>query len=139
MIIPAVAAVAALQGGWVWSLYGGADPVVLAEEVPDTTQLRTTMECDRGSGVVRVSLYGAADPNGETPGFVTIRSARAEATSQMETARDHVSFSLRTDHPVFAGLAVSGEASIEGLGATRAIAPGGEALPTLRRFAALCG
>ena len=42
---------------WTWTLYENTGTVVLAHEVPDTAQLRATLECEPGSGAVEVVLY----------------------------------------------------------------------------------
>ena len=46
------------EAAWTWTLYAEAAPVVLANEVPDTASLRTTLECDPGSSIARVTVYG---------------------------------------------------------------------------------
>ncbi|HWW12752.1 MAG TPA: hypothetical protein VN018_09555, partial [Brevundimonas sp.] len=51
------AAAAPSEAAWTWTLYSDT-PVVLANEVPDTANLRTTLECDPGSSVARLTLYG---------------------------------------------------------------------------------
>ena len=60
------------RGGWTWSLYGGDEggTVVLANEIPDTPQLRATLECDPGSGAARISVF---DAEGAASGYVSIR------------------------------------------------------------------
>lgn len=119
---------------WVWTLYADAEPVVLAEEIADTDRLRATLECRPGSGAVTVSLYEAGSAQ---PGFVTIRSGNASATSAAEVADGHASFALRTDHPVFAALIGGRRATIGGLGADRTLDL--SAATERRRFAMLCG
>jgi hypothetical protein len=81
--LPMLMMVATLQGGWTWTLYGGEGPLVLANEVPDTPQLRTVLECEPGSGIARVDLYG----DGLSAGFATVTSgmATATATATMDT------------------------------------------------------
>ncbi len=128
---------------WTWSLYADGDPVVLAEEVPDTPRLRTTLECARGSGVVEISLHDPARPAAEgdsgAPGFVTVSAGGAAATSELATWRQRQSFTLRTDHPVFARFLGEGRLSIQGLGRERRIDAGAEGMPELRQFVTLCG
>ena len=98
-------------GGWTWTLYADADPVVLAHEIPDTPRLKTTLECARGSGVVEVTLYrepaALAQGDAGAPGFVTLSARGAAATSELTARAERLSFSMRTDHPVFAGFAVA--------------------------------
>ena len=133
----------AAEPGWTWSLYADADPVVLAEEIPDTPRLRTTFECERGSGVVEATLYREAATPAEgdagAPGFVTLSARGAAATSELTARSERLSFSLRTDHPVFAGFAAEGRLSVQGLGRPHRIEVGEEARAGLRRFVALCG
>lgn len=148
-MIPTIALMAMLQTAtaadapWTWSLYDGADPVVLAEEIPDTPRLRTTLQCERASGVVEVTLYRAATARAQgdagAPGFVTLSAGGAAATSELTAEPDRLRFSVRTDHPVFAGFAADGGLTVDGLGRTRRIAAGVEGLPALRRFVGLCG
>lgn len=97
---------------WTWTLYDSGDGslVVLANEIPDTANLRATLECQAGTGAVRVSVFGA---DGASPGFVTLRSGEARAASQGETADEagvpRLTASMRLEHPVFAAFAESGE------------------------------
>ena len=56
--------------GWVWSYYDSSGMAVLAREVPDTERLSAVLECEPGSGVARITVYG---PSAST------RSASAEA------------------------------------------------------------
>lgn len=146
MILTTVMALAAVQPAeprWTWSLYADADPVVLAEEIPDTPRLRTTLECERGSGVVEVTLYRdtpvVAEGDAGTPGFVTVSARGAAATSELTARGERLSFSVRTDHPVFAGFAAEGRLSVEGLGEPQSVRLGAAAQPGLRRFVTLCG
>ena len=44
--------VAPATPAWTWTLYDD-NPLVLANEVPDTARLRSTFECEPGSSVVR--------------------------------------------------------------------------------------
>ena len=46
------------EPAWTWTLYADEARVALANEVPDTPNLRFTLECDPASGVARVTFYG---------------------------------------------------------------------------------
>lgn len=128
------AAVIALQGGWTWTLYEDASPVVLAHELPDTPRLKTVLECLPGSGIARVDLFG---PN-SGPGIATIVSGPASATGQSEATGRHRSIALRTDHPVFSQFVVSGALDVAVAGQHQALAVDPGHLAKLRRFAELC-
>ena len=54
------AAPAASTEAWTWTLYQGDGPTVLANEIPDTPRLKSTLECANGTGVARVTLYNSA-------------------------------------------------------------------------------
>lgn len=133
-LFASLAAAIVLQGGWTWTLYEGGGPLVLAHEVPDTPQLKSTLECQPGSGVARLSLYD--DPI--RVGFATLTSGGASATAQASAEADHQTLALRTDHPVFGQFILTGALDIAVGGARRAVAvpPGHRA--KLRRFAELC-
>lgn len=112
-------ALAAIQPGgaerWTWTLYesGERGPVVLANEVPDTANLRATLECEPGSGAAHVAVYGI---EGAGTGYVSIQSGDARAASQGETAEEagveRLTASLRLEHPVFAAFAETGRLSL---------------------------
>ncbi|MFN3537900.1 MAG: hypothetical protein ACK4Y4_10670 [Brevundimonas sp.] len=92
------------QSRWTWTLYGAdsGGHVVLANEIPDTTNLRATLECNTGDGAVLVSVFGR---EGANAGYVSIRSGQASTTSQGELAQDagatRLTASMRIEHPVF--------------------------------------
>lgn len=130
-----LAMVAAIQGGWTWTLYEGAGPLVLAHEIPDTPQLRATLECTPGTGVARIDLYGPA----EGSGIATLTSGAASATAESEAQGDHRSVALRTDHPVFGQFVVSGALDVTVAGRRQPLAVEAAHLAKLRRFAELCG
>ena len=44
------------EAAWTWTLYADEARVALAHEVPDTANLRFTLECDPASGVARVTF-----------------------------------------------------------------------------------
>jgi hypothetical protein len=122
---------------WTWTLYEGEGPVVLANEVPDTPQLRTTLECAPGSGVARVSVYGAS----LGAGIATVTSGKgpAQAQTEAQAGRDgKVSLALRTDHPVFGQFVASGDLSIAVGDQHQDVAVEQPHLAKLRRFADVC-
>ncbi|MBU1347265.1 MAG: hypothetical protein KKA16_09980 [Alphaproteobacteria bacterium] len=136
MIFPAMmAAIALMQGGWTWTLYED-DPLVLANEIPDTPQLRAVLECEPGSGVARVDLY---DPRPGSAGIATIISGSATATGESEVAADHRSVALRTDHPVFGQFVLTGGLDVAVGDRTQALKVETAHLAKLQRFAELCG
>jgi len=100
---------------WTWTLYESGDgaPVVLANEIPDTANLRATLECEPGSGAARVAVYGV---EGASSGYVAIHSGDTRAASQGETTEEagveRLTASLRLEHPVFAAFAETGRLSL---------------------------
>jgi hypothetical protein len=130
-----VAAVAALQTGWTWTLYDEDSPVVLAHEVPDSPQLKAVLECIPGSGVARVDLYGP-DP---VAGMATLVSGTASATTESEATGEQRSITLRTDHPVFGQFVVTGALDVAVAGRHQAVAVPASHRAKLVRFAELCG
>lgn len=123
------------DAAWTWTLYADDAPVVLANEVPDTPSLRTTMECDPGSSVARLTLYQAEG----LAGMGRIASGEARAVTQVETARGGVSrLALRTDHPVFTAFAGSGALTISVGGTRQSVEIPAAHLAKLRRFVELC-
>ncbi|MFT4956094.1 MAG: hypothetical protein ACI8U3_002494 [Brevundimonas sp.] len=100
---------------WTWTLYESGDgaPVVLANEIPDTANLRATLECEPGVGAARVAVYGV---EGASSGYVSFQSGDARAAAQGETAEeagiDRLTASLRLEHPVFAAFAETGRLSL---------------------------
>lgn len=121
---------------WTWSLYETGGPLVLANEIPDTPQLRSTLECSPGSGIARVSIFGP--PIG--PGFVRVTAGEATATTQADASkRDQTQVTLRTDHPVFTQFVATGGLNLVAGEQSRAIAVERGHRSKLRRFAGLCG
>ena len=123
------------ETAWTWTLYSDAEPVVLAHEVPDTANLRTTLECDPGSSVARVTLYGGAALTGMARVTAGESSAVAEAASLRAGA---TRLALRTDHPVFAAFTVDGRMAIVVGDERRPVEIPTAHLAKLRRFAELC-
>lgn len=123
------------EAAWTWTLYGDDTPMVLANEVPDTAWLRTTLECDPGSSVARLTLY---DGRGE-PGMARVTAGEATAVAEAEAARGGgVRLALRTDHPVFAAFSASGRLGVAVGDQRRAVDVPNAHLAKLRRFAELC-
>ncbi|WP_396592667.1 hypothetical protein [Brevundimonas sp. R86498] len=133
--ITLAAVVVALQAGWTWTLYEEASPVVLANEIPDTPRLKTVLECQPGSGVARLDLFG---PNAG-PGIATIVSGPASATGQSDASETQRSIALRTDHPVFGQFVQTGALDVAVAGRHQIVTVETDHLAKLRRFAELCG
>lgn len=128
------AAAAPPETAWTWTLYADT-PVVLANEVPDTANLRTTLECDPGSSVARLTLYGG-EPGA---GMARVTAGDASAVAQSEAARGvGIKLALRTDHPVFTAFGVSGRLGVAVGEQRRTIEVPTAHLAKLRRFAELC-
>lgn len=120
---------------WTWTLYDGEGPLVLAEEVPDTPNLRTTLECEAGGGRVTFTLYEATTPGG----YATARAGELSTTAQILPSRgDKAEVVLRTDLPVFAAFASSGEMTLALGDQERRVSVGRPHLAKLRRFAERC-
>lgn len=120
---------------WTWTLYEGEGPVVLAHEAPDTPQLKSTFECDPGSGVARVAVYGG-DLSG---GFATVTAGSSSAATLAEAGRGKLSFALRTDHPVFGQFVAAGVLTVSSGARSQTVTVERAHLTRLRRFAELCG
>ncbi|MGV8928359.1 MAG: hypothetical protein ACOH1E_01280 [Brevundimonas sp.] len=135
-VIAALAAQSAPPGPvWTWTLYADTTPVVLANEVPDTARLRATLECDPGTSVARLTLYGGA----AMAGMARITAGEASAVAEAAIAPAGASkLALRTDHPVFAAFTVNGRLSITVGELQRPVEVPGAHLAKLRRFAELC-
>jgi len=136
MFLTVIAASLAVQAAdWTWTLYEGDGPLVLANEIVDTPQLRTTLECAPGSGVARLSLYDSD----LAAGFATLAAGAATATTQAETGRGgRISIALRTDHPAFTGFVVGGALTVTVGEATETVEVPAPHLARLQRFAQLC-
>lgn len=129
-----MAATALLQSGWTWTLYEGDGPVVLANEVPDTPQLKATLQCQPGTGVAHVDLYG-----GEVvSGFATLTSGGASATAQTANSADRTAVVVRTDHPVFGQFILTGSLDVSVSGQHQVVGIETVHRAKLRRFAELC-
>ncbi|TPW02760.1 MAG: hypothetical protein FD125_1912 [bacterium] len=123
------------ESAWTWTLYSDAEPVVLAHEVPDTANLRTTLECDPGASVARLTLYGGPP----LAGMARVTAGEAYAVAEAATVRAGATrLALRTDHPVFAAFTVDGRLAIVVGEQRRPIEIPAAHLAKLRRFAELC-
>ena len=123
------------ESAWTWTLYSEAARVVLANEVPDTANLRATLECDPGTGVARLTLYGGAP----LTGLARVSAGGSTGVAEAEAGRGDASrLSLRTDHPAFAAFGVDGELSVAAGDQRRTVQVPAAHLAKLRRFAELC-
>lgn len=120
--------------GWTWTLYSGAGPLVLANEIPDTPRLRTTLECAPGSSIVRLTLYDA--PPAE--GIATVTSGAAVTNTEVRIRRGRLQAMLRADHPVFAAFMADGRLEVTVGEQSSAVEIDRANLSKLRRFAELC-
>lgn len=128
------AQVAQPPAAWTWTLYADTAPVVLANEIPDTASLRITLECEPGSSVARVTLYGAA-----LTGMARITAGDAVAMAEAAAGRgESTRLSLRTDHPAFAAFAADGEMKVIVADHRRPVEVPPVHLAKLRRFTELC-
>lgn len=141
MILAAMIAALSLQGrttaapAWTWALYEG-DTLTLANEIPDTPRLRTTFECEPGSSVAKLTLYGGAP---SANGMAQVSAGQSNATVAVsDGARGSGVLAVRTDHPVFAAFTSSGQLTVRAadVGVTVVVEP--DHLAKLRRFAELC-
>ena len=131
----ALQATPAPEAGWTWTLYADTAPVVLANEIPDTPSLRSTLECEPGSSVARLTLYQTSAMTGMT----RIAAGTSTAMTQSEAGRaGSVKVALRTDHPVFAAFAREGSLSMSAGETRRTLEIPQAHLAKLRRFAELC-
>lgn len=132
---PQNAAAAPSEAAWTWTLYGDDTPVVLANEVPDTANLRTTLECDPGTSVARLTLYGGE----AATGMARVTAGEAAAVAEAQTARGGgLKLALRTDHPVFTAFGATGRLAVAVGEQRRAVEVPAAHLAKLRRFAELC-
>lgn len=134
----ALALQSAAAEGWTWTLYEGEGPLVLAHEIPDTPQLRGTLECEPGSGAARISAYGG----GPGAAFASLSSGGASASAEVQPTRGsapRVAVMLPTAHPVFAAFIETGSLTIRTGDRTQVVAIQRPHLSKLRRFAELCG
>ena len=120
---------------WTWTLYEGSGPVVLANERPDTPDLRSTLECVAGSGETRVAVYEATP----IPGAALLESGGVVATVEAKATADGATAApVRIDAPVFMRFAATGSMAFTVGEQRRSIEVGAADLAKLRRFADLC-
>ena len=140
MIVIAAALAAALQAApaeWTWTLYDGSS-VVLANEVPDTPQLRATLECEAGAGVARITAYGA----GPGAAFASVVSGPATASAEVQPTRGNTArtaVTLPVSHPVFAAFIENGTMVIRTGARSDTVTVQRDHLIKLRQFAQMCG
>lgn len=142
LILAAIAALA-MQGqgrttpaaAWTWALYE-RDTLTLANEVPDTGRLRVIFECEPGSSVAKLTLYGGAP---SANGYAQVHAGQSTATVAVTNgARGSGVLAVRTDHPVFAAFTGSGQMTVRASDASVAVVVEADHLAKLRRFAELC-
>ncbi|MFN3876843.1 MAG: hypothetical protein ACK4MH_00540 [Brevundimonas sp.] len=131
----AVAMQAAPTAGWTWSLYEGDGPLVLANEVPDTADLRATLQCQPGSGAVSVAVYG----DDATAGFARITAGGMTATSEARVGRGgKLDTAVPVDHPAFSAFVATGRMTVAVGDDVDTITVERPHLAKLRRFADRC-
>lgn len=123
------------EAAWTWTLYADAAPVVLANEVPDTPNLRSTLECEPGSSVARLTLYQTSGLSG----MIRLSAGDSTAMTESEAGRaGSIKLALRTDHPVFAAFAAQGSLALTAGNSHSNLEIPQAHLAKLRRFAELC-
>lgn len=120
---------------WVWNLYADSNPVVLAQEIPDTPRLKTTLECETGSNRVRIVLY---DSHKLTAGAATLRSGNSNAVAEVSPRTDSILTALPADHPAFVSFTASGALRLEQSSEAMDLVVQQPYLNLLRQFARLC-
>lgn len=132
---PAANATAASERAWTWSLYEDSGTVVLANDIPDTPDLKATLECEGASGAVRLTLYDSA----LTAGYAQIGSGRMMAASEATAGRNGaLNLAIRSEHPVFRGFVRSGRLPIAVNDKDHLVMVPSAYLPKLRQFAEQC-
>ena len=121
------------EPAWTWTLYADEARVALANEVPDTPNLRFTLECDPASGVARVTFYGGS----AQAGMARVTAGEASAVTESTAERGTLKLALRTDHPVFAAFAADGRLTAAVGAQRRAVEVPRPHLAKLRRFTEL--
>ena len=120
--------------GWTWTLYSGDGPLVLANEIPDTPRLHTTLECAPGSSIVRLTLYDAS----AAEGIATVTAGSAVINTEVRAGRGRLQAMLRADHPVFTAFMAGGKLEVTVGEQSSAVEIDRANLSKLRRFAELC-
>ncbi len=138
MVVIAAIAALLMQGprdAWTWTFYQTGPSLTLANEIPDTPQVRATLECAAGSGAATVRLYQF----GQAGEFSQLRAGQASAQGQSDADPDgSLGVALRVDHPVFAAFAGTGRLAVTSGGRGATVVVGRQDLPKLRRFGELC-
>jgi len=94
-----------------------------------------TLECDPGTSVARLTLYGGTTISG----MARVVSGEASAVAETSPGRPGATrLALRTDHPVFAAFTVDGRMTIVFGDQRRPVEIPPPHLAKLRRFAELC-
>jgi hypothetical protein len=119
---------------WTWTLYADNGPLVLANEIPDTPRLRSTLECAPGSSIVRLTLYDAAPAEG----LAVITSGAVSVNAEVQPRRGQFQTMLRADHPVFAAFLANGKLEVAVGEQSSPVEIDRANLSKLRRFAELC-
>lgn len=134
-LIFAVLMTASQTPAWAWTLYEGAGPVVLANERPDTPDLRSTFECVEGSGQARVAIY-EAEPS---PGPAQLESGGlSAAVLAVSTADGGTAAAIRVDSPVFVRFVQTGALTFAFGERNLPIDVSAPDVAKLRRFSDLC-
>ena len=121
--------------GWTWSLYEGEGPMVLANDIPDTANLRATLQCLPGSGAVTVAVYG----ENAASGFARISAGGVTAASEARLGRGgKLETAIPVDHPAFSAFVAEGRMTITVGDDASAITVERPHLAKLRRFADRC-
>lgn len=120
---------------WTWTLYDGDGRLALAEENSSATRLRTTLECDPGSGVTRLTLFDFGAPSGYARFSAGGAGGAAEAAASADGA---LSLTLRIDHPAFVAFLSGGRLDIVAGDRERRVETGRPHLSRLRSFAEQC-
>ncbi|MFN4288681.1 MAG: hypothetical protein ACK4E3_09335 [Brevundimonas sp.] len=109
LTLSGLAHTASAQSGraWVWSVYEDDTAVTLAHEVPDTDRLRVAIQCERGTGLARITHYGALGAG--AMGRLSSGSATHQSEAETRGRRNlRVSMSVRVDNAVFSNFAGTG-------------------------------
>jgi hypothetical protein len=126
---------AAPTAGWTWSLYEGDGPMVLANDIPDTANLRATLQCQPGSGAVSIAVYG----DDATAGFARITAGGMTAASEARVGRGgKLETAIPVDHPAFSAFVADGRMTITVGDDADTITVERPHLAKLRRFADRC-
>lgn len=120
---------------WVWSLYPDGNPVVLAQEIPDTPDLKTTLECEPKGNRVRITLYG---PHRLNSGPASITSGNRSTMGEITVHPDSIQAGLPADHPAFVSFTASGALKLVQNGQAIDLTVEQPYLNILRHFARLC-